>query len=59
MTLGRPFKAGKGQLIRLRRVATRDSSPQVTFIVVDIVFLQQLKILFLEYLLLGDVRAES
>jgi hypothetical protein len=46
----------------LRRVATRESSPQVTLIVVDIVFLQQLQILLLKgflavmFALIIDVR---
>jgi hypothetical protein len=48
MNLGRPFKAGNGHMITLRRVATLESSPQVTLIVVDIVFFQQLQVLFLE-----------
>src|SRR6266850_6333686 len=51
MTLGRPFKAGTNHDNCTRRVATPESSPQVTLIVVDIVFLQQLQILILKSLL--------
>lgn len=48
MILGRPLRPAPRELQTLRRVATPESSPQVTLIVVDIVFLQQLKILFLK-----------
>jgi hypothetical protein len=51
MILGRPFKAGTDHDNCTRSVATPESSPQVTLIVVDLVFLQQLQMLVLKSLL--------
>jgi hypothetical protein len=48
MSLGRPFKAGTGRNNPPASRSDAESTPQVTLIVFDIVFLQQLKILFLK-----------
>jgi len=48
MNLGRSFKAGIQSKKQRRRVATTESFPQVSLIVIDVVLPQQLKVLFLK-----------